>query len=168
MTAVVLSVLLLLGAGEPTAAPNDRAFWEVQIELTDEAARSLTSEPRKAVNGRVQFGGKWVEARVKLKGHGSFQRLDQKPSFTLQFDKAVAGLAPFGGSKIHLNNSVEDASYLKEKIGAELFREAEIAAPRVAHARVRLNERELGLYVHKEGFSEEFSQRSFGRTDGTI
>jgi spore coat protein H len=168
MSAVVLSVLLLLGAGEPTADLNDRAFWEVQIELTDEAARSLTSEPRKAVNGRVQFEDKRFEARLKLKGHGSFQGLDAKPSFTLQFDKAVTGLAPFGGSKIHLNNSVEDASYLKEKIGAELFRWAGIAAPRVAHARVSLNERELGLYVLKEGFSEEFMQRNFGNVRGTI
>ena len=167
MNAAVLSLLLLFGAGEPSSS-NERAFWEVRIELTEEAARSLASEPRKAVNGRVDFGGNSVAARVKLKGHGSFQRLDQKPSFTLHFDDTTAAQVPFGGSKIHLNNSAEDASYLKEKVGSELFRRARIAAPRMAHARVSLNDRALGLYVLKEGFSEEFMLRNFGNMNGTI
>ena|SRR5688572_1085482 len=167
MCAVALSLLLLLAAD---AAPtNDRAFWEVRIELTEEAARALSSEPRRSVNARVQFGnGQSLDAQVKLKGHGSFQRLDQKPSFTLQFDPARVSNVPFSSRKIHLNNSVEDTSYLKEKIGAELFRRAGIAAPRVAHARVHLNNREVGLYVLKEGFSEEFMLANFGNTNGTI
>ncbi len=168
MSAVALSLLLLLVAGAASGVSNDRPFWEVRIELEEAAAHALGSEPRKAVPARVQIGGNWVEARVKLKGHGSFQGLNQKPSFTLHFDHAIATEVPFGGSKIHLNNSVEDASYLKEKIGAELFRRAGIAAPRAAHARVMLNERELGLYVLKEGFSEEFMQRNFGNARGTI
>ena len=164
MSAVALSLLLLLSAGT-----GEQAFWEVRIELADVAAQSLASEPRKEVTARVRFGQhKAMETRVKLKGHGSFQRLEQKPSFTLQFDSAVSAQVPFRGSKIHLNNSIEDSSYLKEKIGAELFGAAGIATPRVAHARVHLNERELGLYVLKEGFSEEFMLRSFGTTNGTL
>src|SRR5688572_17530346 len=159
MTAVALSLLLLLEAG--ATSTNDLAFWEVRIEFAEEAMRGLSSEPRKLVNARVHFGpGQPIEARVKLKGHGSFQSLDEKPSFTLQFDPARASNVPFSSRKIHLNNSVEDTSYLKEKIGAELFRRAGIAVPRVAHARVRLNNRELGLYVLKEGFSEEFMSGS--------
>ena len=167
MCAVALSLLLLLAAD---AAPtNSRTFWEVRIELTEEATRALSSEPRQSLSARVQFGsGQLLDAQVKLKGHGSFQRLDQKPSFTLQFDPARVSNVPFNSRKIHLNNSVEDTSYLKEKIGADLFRRAGIAAPRVAHARVRLNNREVGLYVLKEGFSEEFMLRSFGNTNGTI
>jgi hypothetical protein len=168
MTAALLSLLLLLGAGQAYALPNDRPFWEVRIELTEEAVRSLSAEPRKPVNGRVYFYEKSVEARVKLKGHGSFQPLNQKPSFTLHFDRALAGEIPFAGSKVYLNNSVEDPTCLKEKIGAELFSRAGIAVPRVAHARVTLNERELGLYVLKEGFSAEFVQRSFADKEGTI
>ncbi len=167
MSAVVLSLLLLLGVG--AASTNNRAFWTVRIELTEDAARALLSEPRQPVKARIQFDrGRSLEVRMKLKGQGSFQRLDQKPSLTLQFDRSVSWDVPFSGSKIHLNNSVEDTSFLKEKIGADLFRRAGIAAPQVAHARLKLNERELGLYVLKEGFSEEFMLRSFGNTNGTV
>ena len=167
MCAAALSLLLLVGVGVVFA--NDRAFWEVRIELTGEATRALSSQPRHSVNARVQFDrGQPLEARVKLKGHGSFQSLDQKPSFTLQFDPSRASNVPFSSRKIHLNNSIEDPSYLKEKIGAELFRRAGNVAGRVAHARVRMNNREVGLYVLKEGFSEEFISGSFGTTNGTI
>ena len=55
---------------------------------------------------------------------------------------------------MHLNNSVEDPTYLNEYLGSELFRKAGLPAGKVAHARVELNGRDLGLYVLKEGLSE--------------
>src|ERR1043165_2116213 len=50
---------------------------------------------------------------VHLKGGaGSFRSLDQKPAFTLNFDKFEEGQRFHGLKKIHLNNSVQDQSYL--------------------------------------------------------
>jgi hypothetical protein len=40
--------------------------------------------------------------------------------------------------------------------------------PRAAHALVSLNGRQLGLYVIKEGFTEEFLGRHFERADGNL
>jgi hypothetical protein len=75
---------------------------------------------------------------------------------TLDFDRFNAGQKFHGLRRIHLNNSVEDPSYCNELLGSELFRAAGIPAPRVAHAVVTLNGRRLGLYVLKEGFTEDF------------
>ena len=107
---------------------------------------------------------------MRLKGHGggSFQPIDQKPSLTLDFSRFVPDRHCRGLTKIHLNNSVEDPSYMREWTGTRLFQRAGVPAPEVDHATVRLNRRELGLYVLKEGFAEPFLTRAFGRGDGTL
>jgi hypothetical protein len=109
------------------------------------------------------------EVGVRLKGRtGSFRRLDDKPAFTISCDQFVPGQRFRGSSKLHLNNSVEDPSYLNEELGGELFRAVGVPAPRVSHALVELNGRRLGLYVLKEGFAEEFLAAYFERTDGAL
>ncbi|MBI2949369.1 MAG: CotH kinase family protein [Verrucomicrobia bacterium] len=131
---------------------------------------SLRVEGRKYVRANVRAQGEvFHDVGLHLKGAtGSFRPTDDKPSLTLDFDRFVSG-QNFGGlTKIHLNNSVEDASYLKEQIGSELFRGAQIPVPRAAHARVELNGRPLGFYVLKEGFTESFIARHFKRADGNL
>jgi spore coat protein H len=103
---------------------------------------------------------------VHLKGRGSFRPLEEKPGLTLDFGRYLPAQRFHGLRKIHLNNSVEDPSFVKEWIGSELFRAAGVPAPLVSHALVKLNGRPLGLYVLKEGFAEEFFVRSFLRADG--
>src|SRR5437588_6953040 len=73
-----------------------------------------------------------------------------------------------GKTKIHLNNSVEDPTYLNEKLGSLIFAKAGIATPAVQHALVRLNGRRLGLYVVKEGFTREFLARHFKDATGNL
>src|SRR6185436_20169429 len=59
-------------------------------------------------------------------------------------------------------------SYLCEWICADLCRDAGVPAPRVTHARVWLNGRDLGLYVLKEGFDKPFLVRHFGSAAGNL
>ncbi|HTL15791.1 MAG TPA: CotH kinase family protein, partial [Patescibacteria group bacterium] len=73
-----------------------------------------------------------------------------------------------GLRRIHLNNSVEDAAYCSEQLGSELFRSAGIPAPRVTRAIVTLNGRKLGLYVLKEGFTEDFLSCYFTTIGGNL
>jgi hypothetical protein len=63
--------------------------------------------------------------------------------------------------KIHLNNSVQDRSYLTEILCGDLFLAAGVPAARGTHARVFLNGRDLGLYGLKEGFDQSFLRRHF-------
>ncbi len=106
---------------------------------------------------------------IHLKGStGSFRGLDGKPAFTISVDRFDASQRFHGLRKIHLNNSVEDSSYMNELLGGEMFRAAGVPASRVAHAIVEFNGRRLGLYVLKEGFTEDFLALYFRHTTGNL
>ncbi len=143
---------------------------QIRIVIAPSEMESLRASSRTYVTATVSEGGKVFEkVGVHLKGStGSFRTLDTKPALTLNFERFGPGQKFHGLGKIHLNNSVEDPSYLNEWLGGELFRAAGVPAPRVAHALVELNGRKLGLYVLKEGFTEDFLALHFRRTDGNL
>lgn len=151
---------------DPFSAPCQR----VQIRLTADAVAHLRMNPRTDVEAIVTLSGNVLHrVMVHLKGaDGSFRPIDDKPSWTLDFGKSIPGHGWGGVRKIHLNNSVEDLSYLREAVGAAAFTAGGVPAPRVSHAVVELNGTALGLYVLKEGFTEEFLTRHFGQGDGIL
>ena len=111
----------------------------------------------------------FTDVALHLKGSvGSFRDVDDKPDLTLDFNRFDFQQRFHGLRRIHLNNSVEDPSYCNEMLGSELFRAAGIPAPRVTHAIVLLNNRRLGLYVLKEGFTEDFLGCYFKRVGGNL
>jgi hypothetical protein len=171
--ALVLQVTGSLSAGtQPGAylfAPTN-ALHRFEFELEQADLDSLRHNPRKEVRATLRHNGQAaLKVGVHLKGRsGSFQDLSGKPSFTLRFDRFSPTATLDGLSKVHLNNSVEDPTYLNEAIGSALFLEAGVPTPRVTHALVTFQGRALGLYVLKEGFSKEFLGLHFADTDGNL
>src|SRR5260221_8309049 len=180
----VLSGFVLLGATSAAHAlpPEDPHKWpgadlfstdQVQIlrlTIADGDLDRLRREPRQFVPAAVQESdSRYTEVAVHLKGSvGSFRPIDDKPGFTLDFSTYRAGQKFHGLRRIHLNNSVEDPAYCNELLGSELFRSAGIPAPRVNRALVFLNDRRLGLYVLKEGFTEDFLSCYFSHIGGNL
>jgi spore coat protein H len=157
--------------GEPSADYfRAHPVCRIQIELEPQHFAQLRNDSRAYVPATIRsLGEVFRRVGVHLKGSsGSFRDVDDKPSFTLDFERFVPGQRFHGLQKIHLNNSVEDPSYLKEQLGSELFRRAGIPAPRVAHALVELNGRRLGFFVLKEGFTKDFLGRHFSSADGNL
>jgi spore coat protein H len=145
------------------------AVCRIKIEVAPEGMERLRTEARKYVPAEITIFGRVIRnVGIHLKGTGSYRPLEDKPSFTVDFSKYVSGQHFQNVSKIHLNNSVQDATYLKEQLGSELFQAAGVPTPRVAHALVELNGRSLGLYLLKEGFTEEFLARSFSSGAGNL
>ena len=128
----------------------------IQIEMTPEEIRSLRMNSRENVRGSLRIDDRaQAGVLIHLKGSkGSFRPLDDKPGFTIDIKRH--GKFNFGMGRLHLNNSVEDPSYLNAILGTELFRKAGVPAPRMAWAVVSLNQRNLGLYVVQEGFTADF------------
>ncbi len=110
----------------------------------------------------------YTNVALHLKGSYTFQPVDGKPSLTLNFDKFAKGQRFHGLDKVHLNNSVQDPSYICEKLTRELFVEAGVPAARIGHARVSLNDRSLGFYVLVEGYNKRFLKRHFESTAGNL
>ena len=105
---------------------------------------------------------------IHLKGGpGSYRQLGDVPSFTVNFDRFAPGQTFHGMKKIHLNNSVQDRSFLSEKISRELFEAAGVPAPRAGNAKVTFNGRE-GLYVLVEGVNKQFLKRYFKNVKGNV
>jgi hypothetical protein len=181
-----VAFLLLCGA-EGLAKPADAGddlFYQgyvpsLTIEMPESAIeilrsyqwdKSLNGQDRLNVLATVREGANvYTNVAVHLKGGlGSFRPVDDKPGLTLAFDKNVSGQRFHGLSKIYLNNSVQDPSYLSEKICREMFLAAGIPSPRTGHAVVTLNQRKLGLYVLVEGWNKQFLRRHFQDVRGNL
>jgi hypothetical protein len=142
----------------------------LKIEITDSELLEINKDNRKYVRATVREGDVvYQDVGLHLKGSaGSFRELGDRPSLTLNFDKFIDGQAFHGLEKMHLNNSVQDPSYLTDILCAEMFLAAGVPATRGTHARVELNGRDLGLYVLKEGFDKAFLRRHFKKTSGNL
>ncbi len=143
---------------------------ELKFIIAPAEEASLRREPRKYV--RAQFlenAGKSVEVGLKIKGAaGSTRPYDDKPALSINMDRYHREQAFHGMDKFHLNNSVQDVTYLHERIGFALSTAAKVPASRVTHARVRINNRDLGLFVLKEGFDTTFLKNYYPDNKGNL
>lgn len=150
----------------------------LQIEISKEGIqtlrrysfRSRESNQRTNVPATVREGNLvWTNVAVHLKGAlGSFRPVDSKPAMTLNFDKWADGQTFHGLQKISLNNSVQDPSYVSEKICREIYNAAGVPTPRADYATVELNGRFVGLFVLTEGWNKQFLRRHFNNVKGNF
>lgn len=109
------------------------------------------------------------QVSVKLKGStGTFQHLGGRPSMTLNFDHVAGGGRFHGMKKIHLNNAVQDHTYLAELMAGEVARKAGVPASRCTQAFVELNGRNVGTYVVKEAFTKDFIAAFYKNPNGDL
>jgi spore coat protein H len=146
------------------------ALHSLVIELSPTNLQRLRTEPRRKVPATVREGPRvYTNVAVHLKGAlGSFRGVDDKPGLSLNFGTWAPSQRFHGLRKVMLNNSVQDPSYLNEKLAGDLFRAAGVPTPRTSHALVELNGRRLGLYVLKEGFSKDFLGLYFSDVSGNL
>jgi hypothetical protein len=158
---------------------TNRAVPHLRLEIPPDGVATLRryrwewgshSEGRTNVLATLREGTRvYTNVAVHLKGAaGSFRPVDDKPAWTLNFEKFAPGQRFHGLTKIHLNNSVQDPSYVSEQICREMFLAAGVPTPRAAHATVALNGRDLGLYVLIEGWNKQFLKRYFKNTKGNL
>jgi spore coat protein H len=149
---------------------DDRVL-RLRIRLSPRDEERLRNEPRRYVRCVLEEeGGETLRSvAVKLKGAaGSFREFDDRPALTLNVGKFARGQSFHGLEKFHLNNSVQDESLALEWLAAGICRDAGVPAARTAHARVWINDRDLGVYVLKEGFDEAFVGRHFAAAHGNL
>jgi spore coat protein H len=141
----------------------------VEIEVTQAGFRKLQNEPRTYLPAVVHVDGQAFQgAEVHLKGHGSFEPITAKPNFMVRLDQGAVGKQTFGHKRLLLDNSSQDSSFIRWKLASELFMNAGLPAARVNFARVKLNGRDLGLYVLVEPTDKAFLSRHFGLGTGNL
>ena len=149
--------------------------WEVQVRRADLAKLRNSGGPWNRENdpdssATVRAGGQvWTNVAIHLKGAaGSFRPVDDLPALTLNFGKLQDGQTCEGHRKLHLNNSVQDASRLDEILASEMFLQSGLPTPRATRALVSLNGRYLGIYVLKGGWDKAFLKQHFGSSKGNF
>jgi hypothetical protein len=187
---VALKVGLAVGVGaapgvehQGDAAAGDDLFRDgvvprLEVEISPEALEILRAyhqvwrQPRpERIDARVtvrEGSRTYTNVAVHLKGSFTYQDIDRRPSLTVNFDKFAPGQRFHGLQKIHLNNSVQDPSYLSEALAREVFLDAGVPCPRAGHAFLRINGREVGLYVILEASNKQFIRRHFASTEGNL
>jgi hypothetical protein len=150
----------------------------LQIEISTAEIQALRRNSFMARNGSQRTNvsatvreGKtaWTNVAIHIKGSfGSFRSITDKPALTLNFDKWSDGQVFHGLQKISLNNSVQDDSYLAEKLCREIYSAAGVPTPRADYATVELNGRFLGLFVLTEGWNKQFLKRHFKSVKGNF
>jgi spore coat protein H len=149
---------------DPSAAFfRDGVVPHLSIVISQPEMQKLRDKNREYVRCTIVEDGRAQYERVAIHlkgGAGSFRSIDDKPAMTIKFNKFEKEQLFHGLDKINVNNSVQDPGYLDELICGELFTMAGIPAPRVTHARVKLNGRDLGIFVLKEGFDKKFVKRN--------
>lgn len=142
----------------------DAGQWEALLKENRVYAQATVME--------VTSDGKKIphpNAAVKLKGSaGSFQPPDQKPGLTISFTKYRGAERFHGMKKFHLNNGAQDGSLLNEYISGEMCRAALVPASRCTHVDLKWQGREMGIYIFKEDFTEDFFSYFFESGDGSL
>ena len=111
----------------------------------------------------------WKGVAVHLKGSaGSFQGPDAKPGLSISMNKYKGAERWHGCLKWHLNNGAQDNSFLNEQMSCEMARMAGVPASRCAHAIVKWQGRDLGLFVFKEAFDNDFLSHFFKNVKGDL
>ncbi len=144
---------------------------ELRFTVGEKEIEQLGREERPYVTATMQESGGRIyrDVQIKLKGAaGSYREFSDRPALTIKTNKVDKKQLFHGLQKFHLNNSVQDESYLSEYLSSAIFRSAGYPATRVSYARVWLNDRDVGLYVLKEGFDQKFLGRFFSDAKGNL
>lgn len=169
------NAILARHRGKAEPLPGDDIFKDLviprlEITIPPKGVASFRRGGREYATATIREGDTvYTNVGIRLKGGpGSWRPFNEQPAFTVNFDNFVPGQKFHGLKKIHLNNSVQDNSYLEEKISRELFEAAGVPVPRAGHAHVIVNGRNLGMYVLVEGINKQFLKRYFKDEDGNV
>jgi spore coat protein CotH len=141
----------------------------IDLEISEEGMRALRRKPKEYVEGAVAVDGERFESvGVRLKGSGSFQDLNGKSSFKVDFNRYIPDQSYHGKGKLTLNNMLHDSTQVHEVVAHAAFKAAGLPASRVGYAWVTVNGADYGLYSNVETPDRDYLERNFGQRDGNL
>jgi spore coat protein CotH len=166
-------VLLLIPAGALPAVTSDDLFNDAvlhEIRLTVDPSDWRTLKENYLTNDYYRATFQWGELRVEnvgIRSRGLGSRNPDKPGLKIDFNEYVS--QEFLGLKsLVLDNLVQDAAMMSERLSLYLFRRVGLTAPRVAHARLYINENYAGLYTIVEPVDKTFLRRVYNSDKGDL
>ena len=158
---------------------QDNHVLEIQFTVTRENWDKLSAASRSLRQGQttqylpatmVIDGQKLEDVGLRFKGNSSLRSAGNSPRkpFKVDTNRFVKGQKVAGCTKLNLSNVFKDPTYLREKLGYEIFQAAGLPTPGVGWARLSLSveglydNESLGLYVLVEQLNDDFLERRLG------
>ena len=155
---------------DPTKVPRfDIELPQKSVDALNQVSGPDDARQDEYVTATLRYGSITVpNIGLRIKGEGSFRRLDAKAPFKLKFDEYVNDQTFLGLKRLTLNNMVEDPSFLAERLAYDFFRHAGLPAPRCNSALVYVNGAFYGVYANVEAEDKTFLSRWFASNDGNL
>jgi spore coat protein CotH len=140
----------------------------VDVTISAEDWTDLRTNPtdKTKYHATVVVDGETVEeVSFATKGNTSLSSVAADPdsdrySFKLNFGKYNKGQTYHGLNKLNLNNIYADATYMKDYLSYELFRQIGVDSPLVSYVWLTVNGTDHGLYLAIEDLSESWLDRT--------
>lgn len=173
VAALLGGALILAGtsANAQTAAALFDNTYVHEIRLSMHGADWATLQARYLENTYYPADFAWngyVVRNVGVRSRGSGSRDPRKPGLKIAFDEFVGDQTFAGLKSVALDNFRQDAGMMKESLSMQLFQRMGIAAPRVVHARVYINNDYLGLFAMIEAVDKRFLKSALGESGGYL
>ena len=171
------------GTGDSSFLFDPEVIHTFDIGLDPEALAELDGDPaaEEYVEGSLTFDGETLDrVGVRYKGSiGAFLGCTSGPnpfvpsgpktctklSLKLKINRDGSDAEFYGQRRVQLHAMNLDQSFLRDRLGYEMFREAGVPAPRSTHARVNINGEFVGLFALVEQIDGRFTRDRFD--DGT-
>ena len=139
----------------------------LDVTIADGDWADLLANPTEKTKYKVNvtIDGETVEkVSFATKGNSSLSQVANDPdsnrySFKINFGKHVDGQTYYGLNKMNLSNIYADATYMKDYISYEIFRQAGVEAPLTSYVWLTINGEDQGLYLAIEDISESYLDR---------
>lgn len=190
-TMILTCILLILWKTLPSTKPNNventfnpayiERFFDkdrvinIHVKLSETDFEDMLQNPKKEEYKQADIiidGEKVNNVGFRIKGNSSLNMVantnSNRFSFKIDFDQYIGGQSLAGLTKLNLNNSIADPSYMREYLSYSLLEEMGVPTPAFCYANVYVNDELIGLYLALEGIEEPFLQRYYGNNYGTL
>ena len=180
LTAMLMTALMLLAASA-RAETWDAAYraylfddtyvHRIDVTVDADAYRAMAKEPlnKAKLDAEITVDGETyrhvifsVKGATSLQQVAKFRDLKERYSYKLRFGSAEGSETYHGLDCFVLNNSVMNASCMRDMLAYRLFRLAGVPAPYTAYTELYINGELRGLYLAVESEEEAFTARCFG------
>jgi spore coat protein CotH len=164
LLALLISLPATAAAQEMEEFFDDGVVHEIRLTINSKDWSALKSNFKENIYYPCSLQWRGVTVRnVGIRSRGLGSRSGTKPGLRVDLDRYAADQTFLGLKSFVLDNLVQDASLLRERVSMAFFRRMGIPAPRETHARLFVNNQFVGLYAIVETIDKGFLSRNLGQ-----
>jgi spore coat protein CotH len=162
VAALVAAAIVVLPAQDDSEVFDPTTLQEIRLTVSTRDLQKLRDTFEENTYYAADFQWQGFKLRnVGIRSRGRASRVSSKLGLQVDFNRYIPGQKFLGLKALVLDNLWQDPSAVKERVSMALFNRMGVAAPRVAFARLYINNEYAGLYGAVEAIDSVFVKRAF-------